>query len=277
MKRPYFEIANLEIPRIVAHLGGGLNVLDVGCGSGVHGAELKRVHGHRVFGVDLSVESIQKARNRLEGAYVGDVTRPEEYPFCASERFDLILFSDILEHLTDPLGVLGRHLFLLKPGGQFIISLPNVAIWNVRLSLLFGSFRYQETGTLDKTHMRFFTWSTMREMFEQLALDVTARRITPGIVRPFVPLVKKLYGSAGNAGGESDSSSIMDSAPYRFYCRLLYPMEAFLCRLWPGLLAFQFVSLCKPRVSSAHSRGGEIECDDIDSDVLARTGRGLQA
>jgi SAM-dependent methyltransferase len=269
MKRPYFEIANLEIPKIVAHLGHGLNVLDVGCGSGVHGAELKRFHGHRVFGVDLSVESIQKARTRLATAYVGDVTRPEEYPFSAGERFDLILFSDILEHLTDPVGVLGRHLFLLKPGGQMIVSLPNIAIWNVRLSLLFGSFQYQETGTLDKTHMRFFTWSTMREMFGQLGLEVTKRRITPGIARPCVPLVKKLYGNAGGAGRESDSSSIMDSAPYRFYSRFLYPIEALLCRLWPGLLAFQFVSLCRPVGGTLDIRSANGDGENLESPVLA--------
>jgi ubiquinone/menaquinone biosynthesis C-methylase UbiE len=59
-QRPYFEIANPEIPNILESLPRGLSVLDVGCGSGVHGAELNRVHGHRVVGVDLSEQSLSR-------------------------------------------------------------------------------------------------------------------------------------------------------------------------------------------------------------------------
>ena len=263
MDRPYFEIANLEIPRILDALPQGLRTLDVGCGSGVHGAELKRIHGHSVVGVDLSAQSIEKARARLDGAYVGDVTKPEDYPFARKERFDLILFSDILEHLMDPAGVLAGHLFLLKPGGHVIVSLPNIAIWNVRLGLLIGNFRYHETGTLDKTHLRFFTWKTTREMLEGAGLTLKKRRTTPGLLRPFVPVVKRLYSNAGAVRIETDSSSIMDSAAYRFYCRFFYPLESVLCRLWPGLLAFQYVSLCQaPATAYDQSRNGAHSADE---------------
>jgi len=160
-QRPYFEIANLEIPAILQGLPQGLDVLDVGCGSGVHGAELKRIHQHSVTGVDLSEESIRKASSRLAAAHVADITRPQDYPFAAGAGFDVILFSDILEHIYDPVEVLSSHLKLLKPGGHVLISLPNIAIWNVRLELLFGRFRYQDTGTLDRTHIAFST----REVF----------------------------------------------------------------------------------------------------------------
>ena len=265
MSRPYFEIANLEIPKILDRLPQGLRVLDVGCGSGVHGAELKRIHGHSVVGVDLSASSIDKARARLDNAYVGDVTRPEQYPFAA-ERFDVILFSDILEHLCDAAGVLSRHLFLLKPGGHVIVSLPNVAIWNVRFGLLFGNFNYQQTGTLDKTHMRFFTWKTTREMLDGAGLILKRRRITPGLARPFVPLVKSLYSRTGASTEEADSASIMESTPYRLYCRFIYPLESLVCRLWPGLLAFQYVNLCQ--LAPAPGSVTDLHVDAVDDAVL---------
>jgi|SRR5579884_152974 len=243
--RPYFEIANPEIPRIIEHLPKSLSVLDVGCGSGVHGAELKRIHNHCVTGVDLSAVSIAKAATRIDHAYVADVTRPREYPFAERDRFDLLVFSDILEHLPNPTEVLAGHLFLLKPGGRVIVSLPNVAIWNVRLGLLLGRFDYSETGTMDRTHLRFFTWRSTRAMFESAGLNVERRRITPGIARPFVPLVKKIYSRSGAAGAEPDSSSIMDSRPYKTYTKFAYPLESLVCRCWPGFFAFQYVSLCK--------------------------------
>jgi 2-polyprenyl-3-methyl-5-hydroxy-6-metoxy-1,4-benzoquinol methylase len=238
--RPYFEIANLELPIILDGLPKNLRVLDVGCGSGVHGAELRRIHAHHVTGVDRSVPSIQRARNRMSAAYVADVTCPEDYPFAGG--FDVVLFSDLLEHMLDPDAVLAAHVKLLKPGGRILISLPNVAIWNVRLSLLFGSFRYRDTGTLDRTHLRFFTRRSLRELIANAGLREERSRITPGLIRPLVPLIKRLYDKPSAAG---NSSSIMDSAPYRFYCRWLYPAERFLCSLCPGLLAFQFVALCR--------------------------------
>ena len=242
----YYEIANLELPRLLEGLPRGLAVLDAGCGSGVHGAELKRLYGHRVCGVDLSATSIAKARTRIDEAHVGDVTRPEAYPFYGQAQFDVIVFSDILEHVYDPKDVIARHLTLLRPGGRFLISIPNIAIWNVRLGLLLGRFDYQETGTLDKTHVRFFTQRTFHEFARSAGLQILRRRVTPGIARPFVPLVKRIYARAGAVDGSANSSSIMESGPYRFYTKWVYPVEAALCRLWPGMLTFQIVSLCEP-------------------------------
>lgn len=251
-QRPYFEIANPEIPNILRGLPRELSVLDVGCGSGVHGAELKRAHGHRVVGVDLSEPSIAKAKTRLAEAYVADVTRPELYPFAGTQRFEVILFSDILEHLYNPCDVLMRHYGLLAPGGHILISLPNIAIWNVRLEMLAGRFEYQDTGTLDRTHIRFFTRKSFRRFASEAGLDISASRITPGILRPFVPLIKKLYGTAGLADGKADSASIMDSGPYAFYLKWFYPLERGFCGVWPSLLAFQFVVLARPAISIAH-------------------------
>jgi SAM-dependent methyltransferase len=212
----------------------------------VHGAELTRLHGHQVVGVDLSEASILKAKMRLHEAYVADVTQPARYPFWGHQSFDLIVFSDLLEHMSDPLAVLAGHYPLLADGGRILISLPNVAIWNVRLGLLAGRFDYTDTGTLDRTHLRFFTRS-LRRFLSDAELIVHRSRISPGVVRPFVPLVKKLYGRGSSPSVESDSSSIMDSTPYRFYMRWLYPVERALCALWPGMFAFQFIVLAEPK------------------------------
>ncbi len=216
------------------------------------------------MGVDLSEASIDKAKTRLAEAYVADVTRPDRYPFHGSQLFDVILFSDMLEHLTDPLEVLMRHYQLLAPGGQILISLPNVAIWNVRFALLLGQFNYGDTGTLDRTHMRFFTRSSFRRFQSEAGLAVSRKRITPGILRPLVPLIKRIYGKTSETAQQVDSSSIMDSAPYRSYMRWLYPLERWICGLWPGLLAFQFVILARPS-----SVGDDASADQVATDLAA--------
>jgi SAM-dependent methyltransferase len=232
--RPNFEIANPELPRLLKDLPRELNVLDVACGSGVHGAELKRLYGHRVAGVDLSAASIEKAKTRLAEAYVADITHPERYPKLGRAKFDIIVFSNILEHVSNPKEVLDRHLPLLAPGGHILISLPNIAIWNVRLAMLFGRFEYQDAGTHDRTPMRFFTRRSFGQFLSEAGFTVKAQCITPGILWPFVP----------------------DSATYRFYMRWLYPVELAVCRLWPGMFAFQLVALVHPNSKPASQDPG---------------------
>jgi 2-polyprenyl-3-methyl-5-hydroxy-6-metoxy-1,4-benzoquinol methylase len=244
--RPYFEIVNPEIVNILRGFPRGLNVLDVGCGSGLHGDVLKRELGHVVTGVDNSTVSIEKARTRLARAFIGDVTKPGEYSLASKdEKFDLILFSDILEHLYDPKQVLVEHTKLLKPGGHVVVSIPNIAIWQARLTILLGRFTYHDTGTFDRTHIRFFTRRTISELLAGAGLEQLRRRISPGISRPLVPFVKQLYAKAGAIDQQPDSPSIMNSEPYRQYMRWLYPAERLLCRMWPTLLAFQFIVLAR--------------------------------
>ena len=68
-----------------------------------------------------------------------------------------MLLLDVLEHLKSPETILDQCHDVLAAGGLAVISLPNVANITVRLSLLFGRFRYTDRGILDRTHLRFFT------------------------------------------------------------------------------------------------------------------------
>lgn len=218
----------------------GSLILDVGCGSGLHGDVLGRKYGHRVVGVDSSETSIRKAGSRLWQAHVGDVTKCSDYAF-RDLRFDAIVFSDILEHLYAPDRILADHLRLLAPGGVVVLSIPNIAIWSARLGLLWGRFQYQDTGTFDRTHIRFFTKKSIGELLKLCGLRSLRVGSTPGLVRPFVPLIKRLYSNADKLDATPDSSAMLDSGPYKIYERFAQPAESAMCRLWPTLLAFQFI------------------------------------
>ncbi|HET7707263.1 MAG TPA: glycosyltransferase/SAM-binding domain-containing protein, partial [Thermoanaerobaculia bacterium] len=61
------------------------------------------------------------------------------------------------------------------------------------------------------------------------------RTYNPGIVRPFVPLAKKLL------SGAHDPAALLDSTPYRAYLKTVYPIERAVAALWPGALAFQMI------------------------------------
>ncbi len=149
---------------------GAQAVLDVGCGLGQLGAALKRRGVQRVVGIELNPVSAAAAAEVLEEVLTCDVeTTP--LPF-ADQTFDCIVYGDVLEHLVDPWTVLREHRRLVKPGGRILVSAPNVAYWRVVVALLGGRWDYQRCGTLDATHLRFFTRSSLEALCEQAGFRV---------------------------------------------------------------------------------------------------------
>jgi hypothetical protein len=78
----------------------------------------------------------------------------------------------VLEHLPDPLVVLGQLRQIATPDATFIISVPNVAHLAVRMMLLFGMFPKMERGILDRTHLQFWTRDTFAALLKQAGLRV---------------------------------------------------------------------------------------------------------
>ena len=229
MSYQYFEDVNWGLLRLWGDRRG-LDVLDVGCGFATTSQHIHK-RGNRVTGIESAPEAVEVARERIDEVIAGDLLNVD----LAGRQFDAILFADVLEHLAWPAEVLSRYLAALKPGGRVFVSLPNVGLWSVRLSLAFGRFPYADTGVLDRTHLRFFTRGSARELIENAGLRVIAKTYNPGLARPFVPLVKKVMGGGGGP------SSILESKPYQMYLKSIYPAERLVARLWPGALAFQMI------------------------------------
>ena len=136
-------------------------VLETGCSTGFL-SRLIAANGSRVVGIELDKEAAQIATQHCQRVLSCNLNFPE-WVEEVGERFDLITFGDVLEHLTDPLAVLRQTQEILNPGGRVLICLPNIAHWTIRAKLLGGNFRYQSTGILDFTHLRFFTVETAKE------------------------------------------------------------------------------------------------------------------
>jgi 2-polyprenyl-3-methyl-5-hydroxy-6-metoxy-1,4-benzoquinol methylase len=171
----------------------GSYVLDVGCHSGLMGEELKKRKGCRVVGVDQDGAALRVAEQRLDAARSIDLEGPDWAERLALEGFydfDAIIFGDVLEHLRDPDKILTTTRRLLKHGGRVIVSVPNVANLRIRLSLLRGNFDYADSGILDRTHLRFFTISSAREMLERTGYyivdsDVAGYTLPHKLIRTF--------------------------------------------------------------------------------------------
>jgi SAM-dependent methyltransferase len=146
-----------------------ISVLDIGAGSGAIGKTLKEQGTLELYAVEIDAAT----REHIAPIYKQVFNALEDVP--ASLQVDVLLLLDVLEHTTEPKLFLERAVKHLKPGGKIYISVPNIAHWSIRLSLLFGVFNYTSRGLLDKTHFHFFTRSHLLEMISSLgALEISA-------------------------------------------------------------------------------------------------------
>jgi len=146
-------------------------LLDVGCGEGVTAAEIGRRLGlRRVVGVECAPEVLDDARERLDELIEGRIETV--LPDLPRDEFDVILCSDVLEHVSDPWSILRGLRPCLSAGGCIVASLPNIGHGRVVGKILLDRFRYEDCGILDKTHLRFFTRSTVLDMFVSCGYEV---------------------------------------------------------------------------------------------------------
>lgn len=162
-------------------IGPASRVLDVGCATG-YLAEALRSRGSTVSGIEFDPDAGRRALPFLDKLVVGDLDSLDLAEEFAPASFDVIVFGDVLEHLKDPLSALRRARPLLAPGGAVVISIPNVAHGSLRLALLQGRWEYHDTGLLDRTHIRFFTRSTLLALLHDagfVAVDLRRTVVDP--------------------------------------------------------------------------------------------------
>lgn len=145
----------------------GSRVLDVGCAEGYLAAELAK-RGCSVVGIEPDERAAAVARERGINVLEFDV---EEVSLDAT-AFDVVLFVDVLEHLREPEPVLRQAL----QAGTAIVSIPNIAHWTARRTLLEGRFPRDDHGLFDRTHLRWFTRSSAHQLAADAGFRVVEER-----------------------------------------------------------------------------------------------------
>ncbi|MET3413644.1 MULTISPECIES: class I SAM-dependent methyltransferase [unclassified Methylobacterium] len=207
---------------LISFMKKNKKLLDVGCGTGTITSTLRDALSLDVVGVEPHPERAEQART--EGLNV--ITGVYDQTFAQrNEKFDYILFADVLEHLVDPAEMLREVKNSLAPDGRVLASIPNVAHWTVRAQLLFGNFNYKPTGIMDATHLRWFTRRSVRRLFEAAGYEV-----------------EDIRGAAGGWMG------VYRYTPFRF---LPQDQKSFvlgqLCRIAPALFSVQHVIKARPK------------------------------
>lgn len=151
--------------------GNRTRVLDVGCGA-APGLRYLHERGVAAVGVDVSAPALAAARQLLPNARLVRCDLERGLPF-APGTFDLVLMSEVVEHVADLRLVLAEVRRALRPGGALVLTTPN--LWDVRRAVAaLGGPTW--TGDRDPTHINLQTPRTLRRTLEVAGFDRIAIR-----------------------------------------------------------------------------------------------------
>jgi len=145
-------------------------VLEIGCGGGAFAQQL--VKDCEYWGVELSASAAERARRvGLDTVLVGEFQNvandvPDGY-------FDVIICNDVIEHVVAHEAFLNVVRSKLAIGGTLVGSIPNVRyVVNLLEVLVRRDWRYRDEGILDRTHVRFFTETSLRRTLDACGYDI---------------------------------------------------------------------------------------------------------
>lgn len=164
-------------------------ILDVGCGPGVTLASSTK--NNKIFGLDIITKYLDIAN---KNGYYGTIKCNIEngLPF-SSYTFDIVVCTDLIEHIFDTEFV-GREIHrVLKDDGYVIFNVPNHNVLTQRLRFLLGKgVNMHNIDDWKYFHIRFFTWKSWQLYLKMLGFKIVSFYVVPVYIYPIrlhIPIV----------------------------------------------------------------------------------------
>jgi len=147
-----------------------IKILDVGCGDGKICEIFKKI-GFCVYGVDVGKNNIEKMKKMKLNGVVANIE--EGLPF-ANNYFDYVFAGEVIEHVLDTKFILKEVNRVLKKGGRFLVTTPNLAHLPERWRLLKGKNPTQVSPVHEflYLHVRPFTWNMLSYVLELSGFEI---------------------------------------------------------------------------------------------------------
>ncbi|MBE9506686.1 MAG: class I SAM-dependent methyltransferase [Chloroflexi bacterium] len=155
---------HLKPLELVAGPPDGRPLLDVGCYTGVF-VEIAARHGWDAWGVEPSRWAVRQAQERGLHVVQGTLNTAD----LPKAHFDVVTTWDVIEHVTDPRGLLQQVHRLLKPGGLVVVH-------TIDIESLFARLMGSRWPWLMEMHIYYFSRRTLRAMLEKCGFQVLSDR-----------------------------------------------------------------------------------------------------
>lgn len=154
----YIDINNSATSntKLLTNIPHGAYVLELGSAAGSMTKYMSETLECKVCIVELDKELFDNAKQYAQDAFCGNLENDDWLEYYKGKKFDIIMMSNVLEHLRNPLHVLRIAQTLLNPNGKILLSLPNVTHNDVILNMMHDDWHYTDAGLLDQTHITFF-------------------------------------------------------------------------------------------------------------------------
>ncbi len=139
-----------------------------------------------------------------------------------TRSYEIVLLSEVLEHVPDPARVLNEAKTRLAPGGRILVSLPNAVHWSVRAQVALGRLEYADQGIMNRDHLRFFTQASASRMFDRCGLRQVSHHTTPV---PWEDVLPPVIGNFVRDKVEKADSLLGRVAPNAFAYQHLFELE----------------------------------------------------
>lgn len=190
---------NSSWTKVYELVSNGSTILDIGCSSGYFDKVLIDEKDCIVDGIEIDPEDAARAKDVCRKLLIGSIEDENlDLSQLPTDKYDFIMFIDVLEHLLYPSSALKRVARLLKPNGKILFSIPNMANNSVRMQLLQGDFDYEPSGLLDETHLHYYTDKTIDKMIKDSGMylqDITSTQndISSQVIKEVVSRVGLNY------------------------------------------------------------------------------------
>jgi 2-polyprenyl-3-methyl-5-hydroxy-6-metoxy-1,4-benzoquinol methylase len=193
-------------------------VVDVGCMLGNLAQAYREINPNcHYIGIDIDADYANKAKIHCNQTIAADIENIDDVTWAQLETADCWVFGDSLEHLRNPWTVLERINKSMKAngGGTLVACVPNAQHWGIQMRLNSGEFRYEDSGLLDRTHLRWFTRITLMELFMS-----TGFQVLKGTVRfhnrPAPEKIMQAIGALAEASGANVKQAQEDAKVFQY-------------------------------------------------------------
>ena len=162
-----------------------ISILEIGCGEGNITVPLGSL-GYQIRAIDVNQKAVIQLKIKIkENDFQNIMTSVSDgYTFDDGKKYDIVIASEVLEHLEDPFRFLTNISKRMRKGSYFIVTVPNgFGPWELRNRLFVRSLYYSNSirkvmgfpsfrKILGKKHLQFFRKSELLHLISGFSFDL---------------------------------------------------------------------------------------------------------